>query len=241
MYKKLVPLTYAQHQHLKLNPLVDFDFASGMHLAALTVHEFMRAAAIYPIVFIPDGDTYKPVALTGLQPQENVFVNSDGQWQASYIPASIRRYPFALVKTPTDGEYSIYLDAESTNLKVSEGEAIFAAEDEFSEPFTKLTEMLKEHQVSDVLTQDFCQRLQQLGLLAPLKIGYQIGDQGHNLEGCYVINEQAFNELAEVDFAQFKERGYLPAIYAQGISMGQVERLVALKQQQSSAPKPAIH
>lgn len=241
MYKKLVPLTYKQHKDLKLNPLVDFGFAKDMHLAALTVHEFMRAAAIYPIVFIPDGDGYKPVALTGLQPQENVFLDANGQWQASYIPASIRRYPFALVKTPTEGEFSIYLDAENENLKESEGLDIFTDKDQFSDEFTKLTEMLKEHQISDVLTQDFCQRLQDLELLAPLKIGYQIGDQGHNLEGCLVINEQAFNELCDDDFDQFKQSGYLPAVYAQGISMGQVERLVGLKQQQASEPKPAIH
>lgn len=130
-----------------------------MHLAALTVHEFMRAAAIYPIVFIPDGDGYKPVALTGLQPQENVFLDANGQWQACYIPASIRRYPFALVKTPTEGEFSIYLDAENENLKESEGLDIFTDKDQFSDELTKLTEMLKEHQISDVLTQDFCQRM----------------------------------------------------------------------------------
>lgn len=241
MYKNLVPLTYEQHKDLKLNPLTDFGFAKQMHLAALTVHEFMRAAAIYPIIFIPDGDAYKPVALIGLQPEENLFLDADDRWQASYIPASIRRYPFALVKTPTEGEFSIYLDAESNNLKETEGEAIFEEKDQFSESFTKLTEMLKEHQISDVLTQDFCQRLQDLDLLAPLKIGYQIGDQGHNLEGCFVLNEQAFNELSDDDFAEFRQRGYLPAIYAQGISMGQVERLIGLKQKQSTEPKPAIH
>lgn len=241
MYKKLVLLTYEQHKDLKLNPLTDFSFTNNMHLAALTVHEFMRAAAIYPIVFIPNGNAYQPVALIGLQPEENLFLDADRRWLASYIPTSIRRYPFALVKTPTEGEFSIYLDAESTNLKATEGEAIFVEKDQFSETFTKLTEMLKEHQVSDVLTQDFCQRLQDLDLLAPLKIGYQVGDQGHNLEGCFVVNEQAFNELSEEDFGQFKQRGYLPAIYAQGISMGQVERLIMLKQQQGAEPKPAIH
>ena len=133
------------------------------------------------------------------------------------------------------------MDAENENLKESEGLDIFTDKDQFSDEFTKLTEMLKEHQISDVLTQDFCQRLQDLELLAPLKIGYQIGDQGHNLEGCLVINEQEFNELSDDDFDQFKQRGYLPAVYAQGISMGQVERLVGLKQQQASEPKPAIH
>ena len=244
MFKKLVPLVYKTHQDFKLSPVEDFGFAGGFHVAALTVHEFMRAASIYPIVFLADGDSYRPVVLLGLKEQQNLFVTSEGAWQASYIPASIRRYPFSLMSNDTEGEFTICLDEQSQVFAGDSGEALFDADGEFSESFTKVTEMLRELQASDLLTTDFCERLQKHDLFAPLKIGYQIDQDKHELDGCFVINEQAWNKLDEEAFEEFKKRGYLPAVYAQSISFGQVERLVELQRQlelTTNEPQPAIH
>ena len=69
------------------------------------MHEFARAAAVYPIVFVEDKtkDAFRPVTLLGLDAGENLFVSESGKWEASYIPAIIRRYPFALANTGTTG------------------------------------------------------------------------------------------------------------------------------------------
>ena len=69
-----------------------FGFASGFHIAYVTMQEFARAASIFPIVFLEDKDKdeFRPVVLLGLNAGENLFVGKDGKWQASYVPAIIR-------------------------------------------------------------------------------------------------------------------------------------------------------
>ena len=72
-----------------------------------------------PLNDVPDGyvrcggDEFRPVALLGLNAGQNLFVDAAGKWQASYVPAIIRRYPFALTPRGTDGQYIVCLDEGS--------------------------------------------------------------------------------------------------------------------------------
>lgn len=45
--------------------LENYDFAATSHMAYVTMYEFVRAAATYPLVFIEDAkrDEFRPVAL----------------------------------------------------------------------------------------------------------------------------------------------------------------------------------
>ncbi|MDV7396877.1 SapC family protein, partial [Arthrospira platensis SPKY1] len=58
---------------------------------------FAAAQADYTIAFAKDeAGTYMSVALLGLKAEQNLFVNAQGQWQqGAYIPAYVRRFPFA--------------------------------------------------------------------------------------------------------------------------------------------------
>ena len=96
MFKSMVPVTQQAHGKKLIKTIENFEFASKVNMASVMVHEFSRAASIYPIVFIEDKtkDQFKPVVLLGLEEGENLFVQGD-TWQAIYIPAIFRRYPFA--------------------------------------------------------------------------------------------------------------------------------------------------
>ena len=104
MFEKVVPVNRDRHARSKIREITGFGFASNFHIAYLTMHEFARAAAVYPIVFVEDKekDAFRPVTLLGLDAGENLFVGEAGKWEASYIPAIIRRYPFALANTGTE-------------------------------------------------------------------------------------------------------------------------------------------
>ena len=93
MYKTLVPINKARHASKKVRQAEGFGYAAGFHIASIMAHEFARAASIYPIVFLEDKaeNTFRPVVLMGLESGENLFVDTAGKWQASYIPAIIRR------------------------------------------------------------------------------------------------------------------------------------------------------
>ena len=113
MFQQIVPVNKDRHAGKKILPVSDFRFAAKHHIAYLTLHEFVRAASTYPVLFLEDkaNDDFRPVALLGLTAGENAFVGEDGQWQAGYIPAIIRRYPFALSQSGEDDRFLVCVDA----------------------------------------------------------------------------------------------------------------------------------
>ena len=69
-----------------IEPLDDYP---GGPLAGV---EFFQAARHYPILFVGEGANASPIALLGLKPGQNGFVDATGQWQrAAYVPAFVRR------------------------------------------------------------------------------------------------------------------------------------------------------
>jgi hypothetical protein len=65
-----------------------------------------------------------PAALLGLREAENLFVDRDGKWDARYVPAFVRRYPFVPGKGP-QGELLVCIDEASSCFDAGEGEALF--------------------------------------------------------------------------------------------------------------------
>ena len=95
-YTNPEPLSREQHGKLGVVRMdKPFKFAAQGHVVPLTVAEFPLACISYPIIFA--GDQRQPLAVMGLSPGQNLFVESDGGFQiGSYVPAYIRRFPFVL-------------------------------------------------------------------------------------------------------------------------------------------------
>ena len=88
---------------------------------------------------------------------------------------------------------------------------------------------LGELQQMDTMTQEFSRFLVQNNLLTPLNMRVNAANQVRNITGCYVINEERLNNFSDAKFAEIRQKGYLPAIYAHLISLSQIERLAGLK------------
>ena len=213
----------------------DFKFASKFHVAYVTLHEFARAASIYPVVFLEDkdNDEFRPVVLMGLDAGENLFVDADGHWSASYIPAIIRRYPFALSKAEEADRYIICVDEASELLSDTEGAPLFDEHGNPTQVIENVKRYLGELQQMDQMTHEFTHFLTQNNLLTPLNMRVNAGNQVRNITGCYVINEERLNNLTDSRFLEVRQKSYLPAIYAHLISLSQIERLASLKQPQA--------
>jgi len=241
MFKKVVPVNQERHANKKIKQVESFKFASNFHIAYLTLHEFVRAAAIYPVVFIEDKekDEFRPVALLGLDAGENLFVGANGKWQASYIPAIIRRYPFALSQVGDDGRYLVCIDEESELVSDTEGSPMFSEKGEPTQVIENVKKYLSELQQMDTLTHQFCKFLAEHNLFVPLNMRVRQSDKVKNISGCYVINEERLNNLSDELFIEVRNKRYLPAIYAQLTSLSQIERLVMLKDELTTAT-PAI-
>jgi hypothetical protein len=200
------------------------------------MHEFARAAAIYPIVFLEDKekDEFRPVALLGLDAGVNLFINHDGKWQGSYVPAIIRRYPFALAGTDKEGQYTICIDEGSELVSTGEGSALFDEKGEPTEIVNNVKRYLSELQQMDALTKEFVKFAAAHNLLTPLNMRVRENDRVKNIAGCYVINEERLNNLSDELFLEIRAKRYLPAIYAQLVSLAQIERLLNLKEERAA-------
>ncbi len=98
MHKKLTPLKPAEHKDLRLLDITDYSFARGELIAPIVIDEIADVSREYPIVF-PKGAAL-PVALMGMEENSNAYVGIDGRWLATYIPAHIQHYPFAITRIP---------------------------------------------------------------------------------------------------------------------------------------------
>jgi len=236
MFKQVVPINPQRHGNKKIKEVTGFGFASNFHIAYVTTHEFVRASAIYPLVFIEDKekDQFRPVVLLGLDAGENLFVDAGGKWQASYIPAIIRRYPFALSQTEGD-RYLVCIDEASELVSETEGAALFNENGEPTEVIENVKRYLSELQQMDIVTQDFCKFLSAHNLFVPLNMRVRQSDKFKNISGCYVINEERLNNLSDELFLELRNKRYLPAVYAHLTSLAQVERLVSLKDDSAKA------
>lgn len=229
MFEQMVPVNKVRHAGKKVKSSNDFRFASKFHVAYVTVHEFARAAAIYPLVFLEANDDFRPVALMGLDAGENLFVDSEGHWSGSYIPAIIRRYPFALTKAAEADHYIVCVDEASDLLSDTEGAAMFDEQGDPTQVIENVKRYLSELQQMDTMTTEFCKFLIQNNLLTPLNMRVNTASQVRNITGCYVINEERLNNFTDPKFIEIRQKGYMPAIYAHLISLSQIERLASLK------------
>ena len=230
MFQRVVPVNKEIHARKKVREISSFEFASKIHIAYVTMQEFTRAASIFPVVFLEDKekDEFRPVAMLGLRPGQNLFVDAAGKWQASYVPAVIRRYPFALAPG-TEGQYVVCIDEDSSLISETDGAAMFDPDGTPTQVIENVKRYLSELQQMETLTRDFCAFLAEHNMFTPLNLQVRENGAMKNISGCYVVNEGRLNNLSDELFLAIKNKQYLPAIYAHLISLAQTERLVKLQ------------
>ena len=235
MFEKIVPVNKDVHAQTKVAEIASFAFASKLHIAYVTMQEFTRAAAIFPIVFVEDKDkdAFRPVVLLGLNVGQNLFVDNAGKWRASYVPAIIRRYPFALAPGGTDGQYLVCIDEASSLVGTTQGAALFDDRGEPTQVIDNVKRYLSELQQMEAVTHGFTEFLAKHNMFTPLNLSVRDNSQVKSILGCYVINEERLNNLSDELFLEIKNKRYLSAVYAHLISLAQTERLVKLQDEGS--------
>jgi hypothetical protein len=82
--------------------------------------------AEYAIVFAQSGEDVMPVVILGARQGENLYLKADDSWNAKYIPAFVRRYPFVF-SAPDDGKtFTLCVDEAFQGLNFQgRGQALF--------------------------------------------------------------------------------------------------------------------
>ena len=112
-YSSPEPLSKEAHAKLGIKNLENpYAFTARTHLVPLTVTEFGPAALCYPVIFI--GPEKTPVAVMGVNADENLFVDEKGAYAPdAYLPAYIRRYPFVLANDAAAQRMVVCIDSKA--------------------------------------------------------------------------------------------------------------------------------
>ncbi len=229
-YQKPEALNPAKHRSLKITAdQPNFSFAAHTNCIPLTAIEFPRATLDFPIVFTGTADSLlSPVAIVGLKNNENIFVDADGRWLASYIPAFVRRYPFVLAEQPNSNELAVFIDSAFSGFTSGEGQQLFVDQDKPSDFLRAALQFLKDFQDQSVRTREFMQELKNLDLLVSRQ--FQISQHGKTiftLRDFYVIDESLLAKLSDSQLITLGRRGYLMLIYAHLFSLANTQKVFA--------------
>jgi hypothetical protein len=170
IYESAVPMSAARHGKVSLETSENYSFSAGVNAVPLMAAEFVRAATEYAIVFTAAGDEILPAAVLGVRQDQNVFLSSDSKWQANYIPAFIRRYPFVFSPSRDPKKVILCIDESHPGLnKGGRGQRLFRDDGKPSAFTTKIMKFLEDYQVHFERTRLFGKRLKDLNLLEPMQ------------------------------------------------------------------------
>ena len=215
-YKNPVPLDPVHHAKAGFQLANDFSFAARTNSILINIVEFFEASKQYPIVFTMS-ETPLPVAIVGME-EQNYFVDSKGLWKENvYIPAYVRKYPFAFMNSTKNNEFILCVDEASTQFKANGGKdtmPLFDGKDPAELTKTAL-EFCGAFQSEIQATELFCKTLKSEGLLTPMRSDYKL-ENGREigLAGFEVIDEQKLQALPDAKILELFKKGWLPAMYA---------------------------
>ncbi len=225
-FEKPVAVNRDQHRNARIGAVPDFKFASSINCVALTLVEFTEASKEYPIVFASVGERHVPVALLGLRDKENLYVNAEGKWDARYIPASVRRYPFVLAENGP-AQWVVCVDEASSAFNAQGGQPMFDEQGKNAPLLEGALNFLGAFQTEFARTEAFMKMLAEHQLLTEMAAKFDLKDgRSFVVKRLHVIDEKKFQALDKEVLAALVKSADAAWIYAHLMSMSNLRRLI---------------
>ena len=231
MTSSIRTLSYENHNLIKIQHSNDYQHAKDQQVVPLIVHEFARASAEMPIVFVKNADTgeFQSVALLGLIPNENLFY-SEEKWLSAYLPALISHHPFALMPSQNDeNQLQMVIKEDSHLVSKTQGNALFDDEGNETEYLEKRKNAIGLYFENSRITKAFTKQLSDKSLLSQQNLSLELNGEKIAINGVYLVDEKALNSLSDEDFLELRKKGFLAPIYNHLGSLHQLSRLAKLK------------
>lgn len=219
------PVSNTLHLNRRWHQHSSFQFAKTDNVVPVYLNEIMDIMHILPLAFVQQPEGFTLVTVMGLRGGENLLVSQDHQWLCHYIPAVYRFKPFQMFAT----QESTVLCIESSMISDSdEGEAFFSNDGQLSPIVQSIMQTMISCNSTQQLQQVLCQVLHKYDLIVPWTITIDDGKDQQPLTGLYRINEDALNALEDQAFLEVRAAGALPVVYAQLLSMNNINHLSRL-------------
>jgi hypothetical protein len=243
IYETAVPVSSGRHGKASIEPRKGYGFARGINSVPLMAVEFPQAAPEYAIVFAQNGAEVLPVVILGARSGENLYVKEDDGWNANYLPAFVRRYPFIFSANEDGKTFTLCVDEAFQGLNyLGRGEALFDAEGKQTPYVDNVLKFLQEYRAHFLRTQAFCRKLVELNLLEPMRAQFTLGSEKMSLGGFQAVDRAKLKALPGDKLAELAATDELELIYLHLQSMRNFsvvkDKLVLTRSQEARAEQP---
>lgn len=242
MYSNLVALDREQHKKLRLaTNKSSLERITPLNSLFIAMAEFAEASRDFPVVFVRVGAAAEgqrpaiaPLAVFGLKQGSNLFVQ-DGQWTGRYMPAYIRRYPFAMARiSDTSDDMAMCIDQGWEGLSETEGDLLFKEDGQPTELLENAKTFVEDFEREAERTRQGCQILQDLDLFQDMRFEATLPNgEKLDVDGFMTINEKKLAELPDDKVLELFRNGLLELITIHRVSLGHMSRLAAMYQPQA--------
>ena len=233
IYESAVPVSSARHAGWSVEVGRDYAFSKSVNSVPLMAVEIPNATAEYAVVFSGTDQAMLPAVILGMRGNENLYLSTQGDWQAKYLPAFVRRYPFVFSGSADGNTFTLCIDESFPGFnQKGRGERLF---DEQGKPTTYVENVLKfleQYQIEFRRTQAFCAKLRELDLLEPMRAQADlVSGERVSLTGFMAVNRDRLKALPGEALADLAKTDALELLYLHLQSMrnftGMMDRLGA--------------
>jgi hypothetical protein len=221
IYETAVPVSAARHGDMSVEVGNTYAFSAGVNAVPLMALEFVRAATEYAIVFTRADDAVMPAVVLGVKGNQNLYLSPEGQWNAKYIPAFIRRYPFVFSSSDDGKTLTLCIDEAHPGVnREGRGQRLFGEDGKPSPYVDQVLKFLQEYQAHFVRTKAFGKRLDELGLLEPMQ-AQVVTPTGAKLSltGFLAVSREKLREVPGDKLAELAKTDELELLYLHLYSM----------------------
>ncbi|MEM6487665.1 MAG: SapC family protein [Pseudomonadota bacterium] len=220
IYDRVVAVSPTAHADVSIAGGHGYRFAGTINAVPLLAAEFLSASAEYAIVFAGDGDAVVPSVVLGIRRGQNAFLRDEGGWDADYVPAFLRRYPFVFARAQTaEGQQdrmTLCFDEAFDGInREGRGERLFDSQGNRTQYLENTLRFVTEFQQQFDATRRLCAGLKDLELFEPAQAQFTLGDgQKAALSGFLRINREKLKALPDDTILQLFRSQALELIHA---------------------------
>jgi len=230
----LFPVTYTRHGHRYWKRFTSYEFFANRTECAVVAEEIQKAAATFPIVFAKTERGMEPQVLLSLRTGWPCpFVSQDGRWMASYVPSSLRCYPFQAKRMPkgkTGGaeRFQLYVDESSGFVtRNPKDEMFFESDGRLSDELSEAQAFLTAYVTAREVTSKLCRTMASLDLFEPAEPVGAVDLPGESFR----ISPSRLQKLTQAEKLVLLDSGAFGLIHAHQISLSHCEWLLQAQQQ----------
>jgi SapC len=226
-FREIVPIDGARHGTLRLDRGRNYRFARDTNAIPVTLAELAAVVGDYPIVFGGQGQPTM-MAVVGCRDRENLFIDAAGAWRrGAYVPAYVRNYPFAFIEAA--GGKTMVLGFDPKAASIGKTGAPLFADAQPAPCLNEAADLCKSLYQSLRETTSFCAALEAQALLVENSAVIEFKQGGQTvLRGFRVIDAAKFAALADAILLEWRQRGWLAAVYAHFLAAARWSRIVDL-------------